>query len=513
MYKESEYFKVGKASDLTGKDRVLYRVLEILPGFLSWFTIVAIFLSSYFVPFYAAIFIILFDIYWLLKTVYLSIYLRSSFKKIKHNLHSDWKARISNLKYGDMYQMVLFPYYKESREVIEHSIKSIIKSNWNKKKIILVLASEERAGEEYIKVGIDIAKKYKDVFFQFILTVHPKDTVGEIAGKGSNISYSAEKARVDILDKNNIDYKKVLVSAFDIDTSVYPDYFNCLTWNFLTSEKPLRSSFQPVPLYYNNVWDTPALSRVASSSSTFWQMIQQERPEKQQTFSSHSISFHTLYEAGYWQKNIVSEDSRIFFNCLLAFDGDYRVIPIYYPILMDANLSDNFWTTAKNIYKQHRRWGWGVENLPYAIFNFIKNKNISLKKKLLHSFVLIEGFWSLATNPLIIFFLGWLPLWLGGRLFNETLLAYNLPVITRDLMFLAMLGLIGSAIISMSFLPDRPERVSKRYYFFMILQWILVPFTIIVFGAIPGLDAQTRLMFGKYMGFWVTPKHRKKYNV
>ena len=87
-----------------------------------------------------------------------------------------------------------------------------------------------------------------------------------------------------------------------------------------------------------------------------------------------------------------------------------------------------------------------------------------------------------------------------------TVLSYELPIMVRNLLTVAMVGLVLSAIISLSFTPPRPAGHSRFTYVVMVLQWIMVPITMIVFSAIPGLDAQTRLMFGRYMGFWVTPK-------
>ena len=77
-------------------------------------------------------------------------------------------------------------------------------------------------------------------------------------------------------------------------------------------------------------------------------------------------------------------------------------------------------------------------------------------------------------------------------------------------MILAMSGLVVSAIIAFTLIPKMPEHFKRRKlrWFIMGAQWFLVPITIVIFGAIPGLEAQTRLMIGKYMGFWVTPKHR-----
>lgn len=511
-YSKTKYFHVGRASDLSGYDRHVYRALEMFPGLLSWGTLFATVFFSWYAPVATAIFIITFDTFWLLKTLYLSVHLYASYKRMQKSLSTNWEERLTHFEYDHLYHMILLPFYKESLDVIEHTIEAILNSKYDPKKILLVVAGEERA-LPYTETALNsVRAKYEKKFGYLLTTIHPKDTEGEIAGKGSNITYAAEQARVEILDKLRIPYTNVIVSAFDMDTVVYAHYFNCLTWHFLVSENPYRTSFQPIPLYNNNLWDAPAVSRVAALSGTFWQMIQQERPEKLVTFSSHAICFQTLYEIQYWQRNMVSEDSRIFWNAFLAYNGNYTVTPIGYPVSMDANLAETTKQTLINIYKQHRRWMWGAESVPYILFGFIKNKEIPFWKKVSTAIVQIDGYWSLATNPIFIFLLGWLPLVLGGYAFNQSVLSYNLPIMTRNIMTLSMIGMVVSAILSFKFLPKRAGKefkISKKERTIFLLQWLLVPINILVFGAIPGLEAQTRLLFGRYMGFWVTPKHRK----
>ncbi len=513
QYKDSRYFNVAHAYDLAGGEYVLYRFLEMIPGLVSWGTIIGIVLLSMYAPVAAAYFIIAFDLYWLLKTFYLSLHQKHSWRRLRHNMNVDWRARMETLPYTHLYHMVLLPYYQESEDIVEEALRSVAASDYDLSKVIVVLAAEARAGDEARQIGERMRTTYRDIFPHMIVTIHPDGLPGEIRGKGPNITYAAEEARTQVLDPLQIPYEDVIVSAFDIDTVIESKYFSCLSWHFLTTPNPHQASFQPVPLYNNNIWDAPAVSRVAAFSSTFWQMIQQERAEKLTTFSSHAVSFKALNEVGFWQKNMISDDSRIFWNLYLANDGDYRTIPISYPVSMDANLAPTTWQTLVNIYKQHLRWMWGAENIPYMLLGFIKNKNIRFREKVFHTLVQLEGFWSLATSPIIILLLGWLPLILGGDAFRDTVLSYNLPFVTRNLMIISMLGLILAAATAFSLMPRLPDHMQKqkrRHYLGATLQWLLVPFTIIIFGAIPGLHAQTRLMFGRYMGgFWVTPKHRK----
>lgn len=495
----------------------MQRLLEIFPGFLSWVTLILIVILSWQFPEGIAIFIILFDIYWLLKTIYFSLHLRISFKKMKENMKINWlnklayDLRLTTYDWTNIYHLIILPMYNEPYEVVKETFEALVKSNYPLDKFIVVLATEERAGQIPQITAQKIQNEFGNKFYKFLSTTHPANLADEIPGKGSNQAWAAKEIKNKIIDPLNIQYKDILVSVFDIDTQVLPDYFGILTYHFLTAEHPQQSSYQPVPIFLNNIFQAPAFARVISFSSTFWHMIQQARPHRLTTFSSHSMPFKALVEIGFWQKNVVSEDSRIFWQCYLHYNGNWRVVPINYPVYMDANVVPGFWQTIINQYKQQRRWGWGCENIPYLLTGFAKNKLIPFSKKLYWGFNYTEGFHSWATNSLIIFTLGWLPVILGGSSFRFSVLSYNLPIMTRSIMNFTMIGLISSAILSMALLPPKPKNFKKIDYLWYIIQWFLMPITIILFGAIPALESQTRLALGgKFrLGFWVTPKHRK----
>ncbi|MDP3771833.1 MAG: glycosyltransferase family 2 protein [bacterium] len=500
------------------------RLFEWIPGTLSWGTLIALFVFSWSLPAATAIFIILFDIYWLLKTVYFSLHLRVSFRKMRENMKIDWLARVcalpaeekkeGNVRWDDVCHLIILPMYRESYEVVHESIASLAVAHYPQEKMLVVLATEAAAPE-----GQDIADRirheFEGMFGAFLVTVHPAGIASEIPGKGSNEAWAGREAQRVLIDGMRIPYERVLVSVFDADTQVLPEYFGILTYQFLTVENPQRTSYQPIPLFTNNIFTAPLLARVIAFSSSFWHMIQQSRPERLTTFSSHAMPFKALTEVGFWNRAIVSEDSQIFWQCYLHYGGDWRVVPILYPVSMDANVAPKFWTTMKNLYKQQRRWAWGCENIPYFLCGFMRNKKISLRKKFYWSFHIIEGFHSWATNAVMIFLLGWLPVALGGSTFQSSVLSYNLPRITRIITSLAILGITSSAILSILLLPPKPVWFRRRHYVLYFVQWLMLPVTLIIFGAIPALEAQTRLLIGgcARLGFWVTPKFRKKESV
>ncbi len=523
----------------------------MLPGLQLWTVFFGAVLLSYFRPIWAAIFIVCFDFYWVLKALNVAMHLVAAYKKFRVAVTMDWldfSRRLNNFSeflpflenkqklavgstrrkfYGEeikkirrlvslgreggdfenFYHLILIPFIDESFEILDSTLGALAAVNYPKEKMILVLGSEARAGEEAQKVAAQIRQKYENKFFKFFVTVHPDGLEGEIKGKSANASYAVQQILPE-LEKLNIEVNRILVSNFDSDTIVHPQYFARVIFEFLTAEKPYQTSYQPIAIYNNNIWDTPAFIRIVSVSNSFWQFTESSRPDRLRTFSSHTMTLKALIEVGFWRKDIVNEDGFIYWQCYLHYNGDYQVAPLFIPISLDTCLAKTTWQTLINQYKQKRRWAYNVEYYPHLIPKLLKNKaRFWDKARKLYQYV--EGNFNWAAASILISSLGWLPLFLGGDAFRGSVIGYNLPFATKALMTIATGFLIFSVYINLVLLPPRPKKYGPIKSVMMYLQWFLVPLTSVIFGSLPAVEAQTRLMFGRYLEFWVTPKTRK----
>lgn len=549
------------------KERRVQRAIELIPGLLTWGTLLGMIVFSFFIPVWAAIFIIVFDIYWIHRALYISLWSLAAHRAVEEGKRIDWWERCQNIVHPEAYadllkerlqkmreslrelpffhlgerrivrkemrrtkkileetqvlipikdkiwdwrdviHVVLLPTAGEPPEILEPAIQSLADANFPKEQMIVLLATEERESPETRLPKVEyLKKKFDGVFRDFLVTTHIVAD-GEMKCKASNAGFAAREL-MKYLDERGIDYTRVVFSNFDCDTVAHPEYFAALTYAYITDPKRLQRAYQPLPMYHNNLWDTNAFVRLVVTGSSFWHLYQSTRKEMV-TFSSHSEPFDTLVKVGFWPVNMISEDSIIYWKCLSYFHGDYRVEPIHLPVSLDAVLAETYWKTVKNQYKQKRRWAYGIENFPVTMRAIWPDRLIPLRTKLRVTFEMVEGHYSWATTSFILTFLGWLPLILGGVVFRESVLAHNLPFVTKTLMTLGMSGMLISIPLSLMSLPPRPKKYHWTRNFLMLFQWLLVPLVGFL-SAFPALDSQTRILLGKYFGeFWVTEKMRK----
>lgn len=533
--------------NLVSSEAVLERLFEIVPGALSWLIIIGTALLSWKNPWVAAVLMIAFILYWLLRLVYMNIFLILSYGRLAVEEKIDWQKRLddidqldfrkdiaveSNMKERisayihhkqlqylrkhnivpplskDIYHLVIIPVIKESRSIVEPGIVNIVNGMYPPKRILVIIAVEENAVDMIKGDAKSLREKYKSYLLDLEIVIHPRDIPGEARVKGANATYAAKYAS-QYFAKLNIPNENIIVSCFDADTVARPNYFSCLTYSFLTTPERLQTSYQPVPVYYNNIWDAPSFARIIDIGASFFQLIEATNPDKLVTFSSHSMSFKALVDIGYWPVDMISDDSAIFWKAFIHYDGEYQTVPIYTTVSMDIVTGKNWRETFASIYKQKRRWAWGVENFPIVMRAFLKSTTISFAKKLSYSFKLLDSFVSWATWSFLLSLLSWLPSVFANMEFESSAIYYLAPRIQTSLFSLASAGLIVCIVISLLLLPKQKESEPFFFRILHIAEWIFIPVVVLVLSALPALDAQTRLMTGRYMEFWVTDKYRK----
>ena len=248
--------------------------------------------------------------------------------------------------------------------------------------------------------------------------------------------------------------------------------------------------------------------RVNAISTAFWQLSEMVTSSKYMNFASMTMNLQSIINIGYWPLDKVNDDSGWFWKAYYFFNGDYKVIPHFLPLSADAVQDKTTVSTYKNQYKQYQRWAYGIEHLPFVAKNTFTKKTIPFVHRMDRLFFLIQSNVTWAALGFIVTFGGVL-LPLLNPFFKQTVIGYNFPRLSSLILTVALVGLFTSIWVEAKLAPARPTNWPIWKKVLLTFQWLLTPFLIIVFGTIPALDAQTRLMLGKYLNFRVTIKERK----
>lgn len=481
------------------------RALEILPGFVSWSLILFPFWGSFVIPAVVSYYVLAFSVYWLYKSLLMAFLSLLAHYRIRASERNDWAGDLQKLPDAEkVHHIIIIPTYKEPETTLERTLDGLLQQTFPHDRLHIMISFEEREGEPAKIKAKNLLEKYRHRFGDLWCTHHP-DIEGEVKGKSANTAWGAKQAKKELIDKKGLDINWVTISSEDADVIFHHQYFAALAYHFIKSDKRYNRIWQGSIRFYNNIWRVPAPVRVLSTIFSVTQMFVLMRKDRLINFSSYSVSLKLVDEVGYWDTDVIPEDYRLFFKIYFKKAGDLEVDPIFLPINADAAEAHGWWSTMVNQYEQVKRWAWGVSDDAFIIRQYILAKDIPLIDKSIRVLKLMEDHFLWPVNWFAITIGALLPPLLNPE-FGRTILGKTLPQVSSAIMTISLVSLLVIFFIDAQARPPRPTGTSRLRALLHPLEFLLLPIIGFFFSALPGLDAHTRLMLGKYIEYRVTEK-------
>lgn len=540
---------MGKIIEIPfGKRKPLYRFFEVLPGLLSFGMVALLFILSAINPILGTIYLLILISVTLIKAIGTAFRTVQGHRTLEAAMRVDWHSRFEDLKkphesyerlhgekssgyqfsehtenvrrlsaankneYPDpekIYHAVIMTVYNEGLDTLRPTIEAVMATSFPNERIIFTIAYEERGGVETENNIKMLKKEYAGIFYDFVLSKHPKDLPNEVVGKGPNLTYAGEMLAKYVRSKH-LPIENVIVTSLDADNRMHVKYLDAVAYEFVVHKERQNLTYQPISIFTNNVWDAPAPSRVVAVSNSFFNVTTTMKTHALRNFASHSQPLLALEQMRFWSKRTIVEDGHQYWRSLFFFNGNYDVLPIRIPIYQDAVISETFFETLTAQFVQLRRWDYGASDVAFVGSElFSKDREISFWLLLPKFIRLLDGHVTCAYMAPVVAFGGWVPMIMN--LYSREMAAFNLPNIVSIVQTIALIGVLVTIWTSFKLLPKRPEKYKKSRTLGMISQWLLMPIVALFYTSFAAFYSQTRLMFGKYMEkFDVTKKVVKK---
>lgn len=493
------------ASPSAGAHRT-QRAVELATGSLTWALLTSPLWGAVLIPRQFIFFLALFNAYWLYKTTNMAVSALIGYRRLVAGQKVDWLGQAQEIEgWRRIRHLVLIPTYKEPPEVLEVMLDHLAAQDFPRENVDVVLAFEERdlgARERATR----LVDQFEGEFGHLWVTYHP-DRPGELRGKSSNLAYAARWAKHALVDERGYDLRDIVVTVCDADSRLHPKFLSALTYKFLSEPARRYRIWQPALLFYSNIWRLPTLTRISAGLYSVWQLSRLVARYKLVTQSTYSLALATAHDVGYWDVDVIPEDSRMFFKVFfeLGHEQAVRVDPIFLPVMADAAEGRGFWATIGMHYRQTRRWAWGVSDVPYVVRRAAEQRAIPFWTRFRRSAFYVEEHVAWPTH--------WFILTLGANAvaFFAPATAQEATMATLLTMSGWMLSACSPALVVVACLdrwlrPARPASMTAWSEVGNAASWLLLPLVGLALTALPAVDAHTRLLLGKYMHYQVTEK-------
>jgi hypothetical protein len=543
--------------------RWLGRLLEMVPGIISWAVLILPLWLSFSYPWLVAYFVLSFDFYWLCRALWFSAAVIVAYRRIRRVLAVDWTARLERLAWlsgtlteieahrspladpsepgtfgvslvdvppraarrlkhqmeedvrrlralpspapsaRDLIHLALIPTYTESLEKLRHTVRALAEAEWPAERKMCAIITRE-TDEGGIANVAALREEFGESFAEFIHILDPLEP-GIVIGKSSAMAWGGRYLYRLLVRERGMDPRLIMVTDLDADYRIHPQYFAYLAWVHLTDANRDTQLYQPIPYFHNNIWEAPVMQRLFAAVLTQLQMWRSVLPEKLQSFGSYSTTLHLVHDVGYWATDAIPEDSRFYWKSYFRYGDRFRAVPLFIPIYGDAVRARGYWRSMAEQYLQARRWAWGVTDIPYVIQNAIAHPEISFWSRFWRVMNLFGEHINWAIAPFVVMFGATVPLLINPA-FAETTLGQNLPLFASVMLTIALIGLLVLVAVESRIVPPRPASWGPVQRIASYVQWLGLPFVGIFFSNLPALDAQTRLLTGRYLEYRVTEK-------
>ena len=488
------------------------RLLEAAPGLLTWTLLSAPawipFLFGMQGAFAVAFGILLFDIYWLGRSVTVVAGTWGVYRRVQDAMATDWLARCREAVPEGMPDPLAFrhlciiPTYTEPYSVLERTVQAIVEANYPGELKLIGIITRETDKPGWANVA-KLREKFGDRVAEFH---HIKDPLEPplVPGKSAAMNWGGREM-VKRLTALGYDLSRVIVTDLDSDYRVHREYFGWLSFHHARRELRDYTIWQPIPLFHNNIWRVPTAVRVMSAAAHQVQMYLMSQKRRLVAFSSYSCTLQMVHDVGYWDKDVIPEDSRFYWKSFFKLGSKFSVQPCYLPLYGDSPESKDYSSTHLNQYNQIKRWAWGVSDIPYVARRIFKHPEIPLHLRLYRFMNLILNHVNWVFLPVLLMFGANMPIWVSVD-FSITDFGQNLWIYTTLILMTALATTLVLIYIEHKMLPPKPAEWGRFRRASIYVLYFTYPIVGLILSAVPALEAHTRLLLGKYLEYRVTEK-------